>query len=234
MNTDAKAKLDERGYWRVEVRPTEYVERRVPSTRLLQRAIEKARVELRGWDFPHIGRSWELPESQSWIGVDTDWSVHVEMWRAFLSGQFVYRGGVWSDWMDQHHFPGHGCDWQPKQGIPLVDALWSITEFYEFAARYSQTEAGDESMYVAVSFHGLKGRSLFGDHSRRRWLHEYGPARMDTFEHAHEVSRPELISEAPKLAKTCSAELFSAFGYEPGSELLDSVQAELLQSRRGT
>lgn len=234
MSGFLKDKLDSRGYWRVEIRPVVYRDRRVPSPRVLQRAIERARVELRGWDFPHIGRSWELPEHQSWIGVETDWSVHVELWRAYVSGQFVYRGGVWTDWLDQHIFGNTGEQWKPKQGMPLVSSLWSITEFYEFAARYSQTEAGDDAMFVGVSFHGMKGRVLFGDHERRRGFHHYGPARMDTFEFPRELSRSELISDAPKIAMACAAELFAAFGYEPGGELLESLQSELLQMRKGT
>jgi hypothetical protein len=229
-----KDKLEQRGYWRVEVRPLRFVELRVESTRALQAAIEKARVEFRGWDFPHIGRSWDLPESQQWVGVETDWSSHVEVWRAFLSGQFVYRGGIWTDWLDQHHFGGSGRDWKPKQAMPIVSSLWSITEFWEFAARYSQTEAGDDSMYVGIAFHGLKGRVLVGDHERRVWFHEYGPARMESFNYSREVSRAELITEAAKLAVSCSIELYSAFGYDPGRELLESIQAELLQMRRGT
>ena len=232
MSVDVKSKLASRGYWRLEVRPAAYLARRVPSTPVLQRAIERARVELRGWDFPHLGRSWELPVSRTWIGIETDWSIHVELWRAFLSGQFVYRGGVWNDWLDQHHFRGRDRDWQPGQGMPLVDSLWSITEFYEFAARYSQTEAGDDQMYIAVSFTGMKGRSLFGDHQQRRWFSDYGPAGLDTFAHACQVSRSELISEAPRLALVCAAELFSVFGYEPGEEMLSALQAELLQGRR--
>jgi hypothetical protein len=233
MNGSVTSKLEERGYWRVEVRPSAYVERRVLSTQVLQRAIEKARVELRGWDFPHIGRSWDLPESQDWIGVETDWSVHVEVWRAFLSGQFVYRGGVWTDWLDQHVFRGSGPDWKPRQGMPLVSSLWSITEFWEFAARYSQTEAGDDRMFAEVSFQGMKGRELFGDHERRVWFQTYGPARMNSFTFAREVSRAELIADAAKLAVTCAEELFATFGYEPARELLESIQSELLNMRRG-
>jgi hypothetical protein len=226
-------KLTERGYWRVEVRPTAFVERRVHSIRALQQCIERARVELRGWDFPHVERQWDLPQSQNWIGVETDWSAHVEIWRAFLSGQFVYRGGAWSDWLDQHIFGGSTPKWKPKQGMPLVSSLWSITEFYEFAARYSQTEAGDDGMYVAISFQGMAGRELFGDHERRVWFNTYGPARMDSFQHESQLSRTELIADAPKLARKCATELFAAFGYEPGQELLEALQGELLTSRSG-
>jgi hypothetical protein len=230
----AKEKLEERGYWRVEVRPSRYLKHRVDSTSVLQRAIEKARVELRGWDFPHVGRSWELPESQDWVGVETDWSSHVETWRAFRSGQFVYRGGVWTDWLDQHHFRSRGQAWQPGEGMPLVSSLWALTEFWEFAARYSQTEAGDDQMHVEISFHRLKGRVLFGDHERRVWFQNYGPARMDPFSFARDLSRAELISDAQRLAVTCSADLFAAFGYEPGHELLANIQSELFKPRGGT
>jgi hypothetical protein len=233
MTVTVTSKLEERGYWRVEVRPLTYLEQRVESTQVLQRAIEKGRVELRGWDFPHIGRSWDLPESQKWVGVETDWSMHVEIWRAYLSGQFVYRGGVWTDWLDQDEFRASGRNWEARQGMPLVSSLWSITEFWEFAARYSQTEAGDDRMFVEVSFHGMKGRELFGDHERRVWFHNYGPARMDSFVFAKELSRAELIADAPKLAVTCATELFAAFGYQPGHELLESIQSELLRARGG-
>lgn len=233
MSAPLIEKLASRGYWRVEIRPTDFVDRRVPSTKVLQKAIEKARVEMRGWDFPHIDRSWDLPESQSSIGVDTDWSSHVETWRAFLSGQFVYRGGVWTDWLDQHHFGGGGQKWKPGTGMPIVSSLWSLTEFCEFAARLSQTEAGGDSMFVELSFHGLKGRVLFGDHERRAWFESYGPAKLNDFVFSRTLSRAELISTAAKIAVSCAAELFEAFGWQASTELLDSIQSELLQSKRG-
>jgi hypothetical protein len=191
-------------------------------------------VELRGWDFPHVGRSWELPESQDWVGVETDWSNHVEIWRAFRSGQFVFRGGIWTDWLDQHHFGSSGQEWKPGEGMPIVSALWSATEFWEFAARYSQTEAGDDQMYIEVSFSKLRGRVLFGDHEQRAWFRNYGPARMDSFTFAREISRAELISDARRLAVTCAADLFAVFGYEPNLELLVSIQSELFKLRGGT
>lgn len=225
-------KLLPRGYWRVEIRPTDFLEDRVASPRLLQSVIEKARVQLRGWDFPHLSSTWDLPESQSWVGVETDWSTHVEVWRAYRSGQFVFRGGVWTDWVDQHHFPSAGDGWSPGTGFPIVSSLWSVTEFWEFAARYSQTEAGAESMFVEVAFHGLKGRVLFGDSSERSWPRQYGPAKMESFTFTRTVSRTDLISNAAKLANVCAAELFAAFGWEASVDVLESIQAELFSLRR--
>lgn len=232
MTAPLLQKLESRGYWRVEIRPADFVERRVPSVKVLQKAIEKARVELRGWDFPHIPQTWDIPESQSWTGVETDWSSHVEIWRAFLSGQFVYRGGVWSDWIDQRHFGGGRQNWKPGTGMPIVSSLWSITEFCEFAARFSQTEAGGDAMVLGISFHGLKDRVLFGDHERRVWFEDYGPARLNDFAFTRTLSRAELISTAARVAVSCSAELFELFGWNASSELLNSIQTELFQLKR--
>lgn len=231
MTDEVVARLAERGYWRVEIRPRAFAAQRVHSTRDLQRIIEKCRVELRGWDFPHFGNDWDLPESQQWLGVETNWSSHVEIWRAYVSGQFIFRGGVWTDWLDQHHFRGKGRDWQPKTGMPLVSSLWSISEFWEFAARYSQSDAGDDHMYVSVEFHGLKGRNLFGDHPRRHWSFDFGPARMDDFVFSRSLMREDLIASAGALAVECATDLFGVFGYEASPDVLSSIQAELLHAK---
>lgn len=233
MSAEIITKLAARGYWRAEIRPADYVERRLGSLGELQRAIEKARVELRGWDFPHIGKAWGLPDNQKSVGVDTDWSAHVETWRAFLSGQFVFRGGIWTDWMDQHHFGQPDRRWKPGTTLPIVSTLWSLTECFEFAARYSQTSAGGDPMFIDVSFHGLKGRVLFGDHERRVWFDSYGPALLNEFAFSRTLPRTELLSTAAELARTAATELFAAFGYEAHPGLLEEVQKELLSRNRG-
>ncbi len=223
-------KLEERGYWRVELRPTSFDSTRVANTKRLQLAIEKARVELRGWDFPHIGAGWELPESQDWIGVETDWHSHVEIWRAFRSGQFVYRGGIWTDWLDQSPLQPQRVNWTPGTRLPIISTLWSVTEYLEFAARYSQTEAGADDMFVRLDLSKLRGRHLHGD-DERRWFGEYGPANLRAFSFSRQLGRSQLITEARQLAISCAQELFAAFGFEAGPLLLEDLQQELFRFR---
>lgn len=222
--------LETRGYWRFEMRPTEFVEKRIASTAALQRCIEQARVELRGWDFPHIGRTWDLPESQSWVGLEVESGTHVEIWRAFLSGQFVYRGGVWTDWLDRN-WVRPTSDWEPSTRLPIVSSLWSITEFFEFAARFSQTDCGAESSHLTLSFHGLKERRLVGDHDRRVWFEAYGPARMQEFSFSRTMSRVDIVATAREVARAATQELFAVFGYTPHPGLLGSIQDELFALR---
>lgn len=220
-------KLSTRGYWRTEIRPTDFHEKHVPSLALLERSVRAAVVELRGWDFPHLGNESLLLDSQNSIGSDTDWRVHVETWRAFLSGQFVHRGGLWVDWMDQDFLFGKEPNWKPASQLPIVDCIWSLTERFEFAARLSQTEMGAEGMAIRVSFTGLKGRTLRGDHPRRHWGGFYSPATLSEFVFERTLSRADLLATASELAVEASQELFGFFGYQAETRILRDIQAEL-------
>lgn len=224
-------KLSSRGFWRVEIRPITFQSDRIAGIRDLRELIDRARVELRGWDFPHRPQDWGVPESLDWIGHGIDWSVHVEVWRAYRSGQFVYRGGVWTDWLDQALFGTSGFDVDPGQALPIIDSLWSLTEYYEFAARWAQSQAGEDKMRIEVSFHGLEGRELLGDDRRRHWSGPLGPAKAETFRSFEVVERARLVSEPRKLAVNCASALFEAFGYAPSQGLLESMQEGLFESR---
>lgn len=230
--TEITEKLASRGYWRTEIRPTAFTASRVESLSVLREAVRAARVELRGWDFPHLKEDDLIPDSVDSIGNEIDWRVHVEVWRAFLSGQFVHRAGIWVDWMDQDFLAKVQSDWKPSVALPIVDSLWALTERFEFAARYSQTPAGDDPMSVSISLHGLAGRSLLGDHHGRRWFGNYGPAKVTEFRFEQTLSRQELLSSAGKLAITAASKLFALCGYEANEGVLESIQGELLSGRK--
>lgn len=226
-------KLSERGYWRVELRPVQYQERRVSSLKVLRSAVETSGVELRRWGFPHIDRNWPLPESQVSVGQETNRGVHVEVWKAFLSGQFVYRGGIWTDWLDQDLFGRARTDWVPGQFLPIVSTLWSLSEFFEFAARYAQTPCGADYLHIELTLNGLEGRYLKGDHDRRHWFEDFGPARLKAFSFTRALSRTELISTSSQLALETATELYGLFGWHTGPDFLAPLQEELLTSRTG-
>jgi hypothetical protein len=232
LTKSAVEKLEERGYWRVEIRPADYVARRVDNINQLRQQLEACRVQLRGWDFPHLPRDWDVPDSQKSIGLETDWSGHVEVWRAFLSGQFVYRGGVWTDWLDQHFFHTPDPEWPPGSRLPIVDSVWHLTEFFEFAVRWSQSEVAADVINIDISFHGLAGRRLFSGHEQRAWFAAYGPAKAKSFSVQHTVPRTALIAEAKAMAVNASEELFQLFGYAPTAGLIATLQEELFDDSR--
>ena len=48
------ARIRERGYWRVVIRPTSFDERHIPNYADLFPIVAKHSVRFRGWDYPHV------------------------------------------------------------------------------------------------------------------------------------------------------------------------------------
>ena len=88
------------GYWRVVIRPGNYVEKRVSNFSALYPLLQKISVQLRGWDFPHLDRHNDLDEDLDWIGQEINWSYYIELWRFYQSGQFVHMSALAEDWIE--------------------------------------------------------------------------------------------------------------------------------------
>ena len=79
----------ERPHWRVVVRPNEFDAERIPSLADCWSTVERSRVALRGWDYPHIDHENQAG-GEDWIASWIHWGLYIEYWRLFQSGQFVH------------------------------------------------------------------------------------------------------------------------------------------------
>lgn len=52
--------------------------------------MEKCRIRLRGWDYPHVDRSDSRENGANWIASGVAWGRYNEYWKLFQSGQFVH------------------------------------------------------------------------------------------------------------------------------------------------
>jgi hypothetical protein len=216
--------IREKGYWYIDVRPSEYVGDRVPYTSLGP-ILDRTVVRLRGWDFPHIDRQRDLQRGNTWIGGETDWNWFKEAWRLYRSGQFVYEIGIHEDWAGET-FPPHRLPLDvPALGVG--DALFRITETYEFASRLSVTEAGADQMRIAIDVRNAAGRSLYVDDINRMPMDRTRPFSEPIAYSAVTVSRDDLAGRSRSLAIDAAAELFARFGFHPPRVLLEGQQSEL-------
>lgn len=219
--TDA---IREKGYWYIDVRPAEYVGNRVPYA-ALGSILDRTIVRLRGWDFPHIDRQGRDQRGNKWIGGETDWNWFKEAWRFYQSGQFVYQIGVHEDWAGET-FPPHRLPLNvPALGVG--DALFRITETYEFASRLSVTEAGTEQMRIVIDIRNVAGRSLYVDDINRMPMDRIRPFSEPTVHLAVTVSRDDLAGRSRGLALDAAIEVFVRFGFHTTRALLDEQQSQL-------
>jgi len=97
---DVKEKIKSKGYWKIVIRPSTFVEKRILSLKECVDIIRDNKVLLRGWDYPHYDLSKNPPPGENYVEQFFCWEDygHLEAWRYFQSGQFAHYLAVWEDW----------------------------------------------------------------------------------------------------------------------------------------
>lgn len=220
-------KIQSRGYWQVIIRPKNFIEKRVQNISALYPIVQKASVELRGWDFPHIDPHTNPHIDIDWVGQESEWQQYLEVWRFYQSGQFIDIAGIPEDWRDQSSLWPPSQDWKSGALLGIDDALFRFTEILELAARLALTEVGDELMHIEVTVSGLKGRRLWVDSPNRRPMFRHYEASLPELPYKIELSRSELVAQPKELAIKPAVELFARFGWEPAAHVLRDQQKML-------
>ena len=216
-----------RGHWRVVVRPTTFDEFRVENILNLPKILESCAVQLRGWDFPHIDHQTAPAIGTDSVSQNIDWEMYVEYWRFYQSGQFLHLDGFKEDWLDQREVLGGRDPWPIGERLAVMGTVFRFTEIFEFAARLSLSEAGDDATHIEISLNGLKDRLLWIDESRRAGFDSPRAATEDQYLFQREYSEAELAADTRNLALDPAMELFRRFRWDASLETLRSMQEEL-------
>ncbi len=216
-----------RGYWKVIIRPSDFRRDRISDFETLKHIVTQSSVSLRGWSFPHVSTKTDIQIGLDWIQQCVEFSDHVEAWRFYQSGQFVFYGSIRDDWWDQSCWRRPDENKEPGSVLSVIDVVFHFAEIFEFAARLALTEAGSETIKISVNLVGLKKR-------QRRLDNEWGEgfdypriAHIGSFPQEISVLREELIAEARLLALKAVRELFIRFNWAPSMESLRTIQNQL-------
>lgn len=225
MNPRLLARIKERGYWHVVIRPENYMKDRIGSLPELYPIVRSASVNLRGWDFPHL-ETQPPPRGLDWIEGQVEWDHYLEIWRFFKSGQFVHLGAIRNDWREKPMFaPSYARGENPT--LWTADSLFKFTEIFEFASRLALSAAGDHTMQINARVVGLEGRVLYVEDERRMPLDRAYTAAINEFPYSISVSKEELVSNQRELAIVAATALFQVFGWDPIVQFLRDQQAQL-------
>lgn len=217
-------KIKKHGYWEIVIRPTRFDAKRVANIHQLREIARTQRVEFRGWDFPHYGREPSIAGDH--IEQEDDYLRHVEAWRLYQSGMFVYLGALRADWEEQDA-PPSGMKWvtRPRTVFEVADTVWVLTEAFEFASRLALSEAGSDRIHVSATVYGLQGRRLWMDLPGRDLSPRPPLQGLDEFPQSQEFARDQLVVEAKVLALKWAREVFRRFGWDASLDILGEVQA---------
>jgi hypothetical protein len=225
----------EHPHWRVNFRPSAYDPTRLKTLAECLAVLQKTRVLLRGFDFPHIPNASELVYGDTWIAGSTDFEGHVEYWRLYQSTQFLYLGAVreatqpeWGAKLRQDMKWKAGVDIEGVPGfMSLTNVVYNVTEYFELAARLAQTEIYVDPVTITITIKGISGFMLAAE-QYPFWVGRY-IAREGELRYVETFSPADLISSAADHALHCTLWFFERFGWlKPSVDAIRADQQKLL------
>ncbi len=214
-------------YWRVTIRPSEFDPSRVPTLGQCKDIVEASQVVLRGWDYPHIE---EITSGGSdWIESQCHWEGrHLEYWRFYMSAQFAHHFTLIEDFHRLTRSPA------PERYMLVLNALYTVTEVFEFAARLAHHGVLRPAADLSIRIHGTQGREL----TYQDLFHSvgFGPyvCRQSDIRYETQASEAQLLGQAANLAVDAAIAIFEAFQwFNPPKAQLIEEQAKLLERRLG-
>lgn len=207
--SDIIDKIKSRGYWKVVIRPTDYVEDRLDRSECRQTVLSH-RVTFRGWDYPHTRRG-EISNGENFVEHTTDWEQFVEWWRLYQSGQFVHLFGIHEDWAERGGMGRTWVDADPGDVLRVLHALYQITEIFEFASRLASTKVLEDEAHLEITLTGLDGRTLTMQPGRM--LRRGYTCEVDELPKAYTLSTEKLLGQSAELALKHAKWLFEGFNW---------------------
>ena len=213
-------KIKSRGYWKVNFTPLKFNESIVPERPQLIDIVEKSRVKLRGWDYPHLSH-WETPQSREavirkdYIEGGCDWEAMIELWRFYQSGQFIHLFAIREDWFAEDTWVTRPDLKNLKSGdaLEIVSAIYTATEIFEFAHRLTKLGIYDEGIKISIQLVNTKGRALKVFDFMRAGLFRDYKAHDDVVHYEREFTNEEILSDHKKLAIDAISWILESFGW---------------------
>lgn len=209
----------------------------LPKARLRELVTNEA-VRLRGWDFPA-----DFPDrvynAAHYVGSFLEFDSHVEVWRFYTSGQFVYLGSPWDifqdlqsrirEEFDRYVILPHSSAGGTVPGVfSFVGLIYSLTEFHLWCSRLmSALELTDATLLV--SMHNIAGWALASGEPLSLF-HSFCQATTNAAK-LSAPSGPMLATNPVQTANIAARELFEYFNWNPDEANVRAWQDRLISKR---
>jgi hypothetical protein len=228
ISEEVLKKINERGYWKVNIRPLDYTAQKIDSLSTLKDVINKCQVRFRGWPYPLVK---EMFSGNDFIWGGVDWQNHIEYWRLYQSLQFLHYLALREDWEENvERFLG-GKITNPRKkgsGLSIISSLYSITEIFEFISKYIQKVPFESGIKIKIDLKGTKDRKLFF-YDLRRYLDREYICKIPEITYENTFSFEDFLSNSQKYAIDCSIYIFERFNWENvPREILNNEQKAFL------
>lgn len=205
-------KIKSRGFWEITIRPLKFDRNRIKSLGDCKLLVEENKVRLRGWDYPHINSKYGIRSGIDWVENLTDWSICMEYWRMYQSGQFVHLFGCTEDWGEVRIYWSQKSYTSPGYALSIMSTLYTFTEIYEFAVRLAKRGVFDSFLNVSTTLHGMKDRRLV-TLDVTRFLNDNYVCSAEKISLCREITVEEVIGQGNEFAVDDTLKVFEHFNW---------------------
>ncbi|HEV8191517.1 MAG TPA: hypothetical protein VGP82_08530, partial [Ktedonobacterales bacterium] len=217
-----------RAWWEVRLLPTSLAAPLPAAQRV--KVIDAPAVSWRGWNYPTRGvRTEDFSYLQRYARFAYEDGQFSERWQAaYATGTFASAHMVHSDLIPS------GPDFRhpdpPQRLIDVIDLCWSLTEFFRFAASYTEGLA-TEGVWLSAALHRVLRRPL-GMFDSRYWFWHSGKSAMDDIVQSGNFGRAELAAGWRDVALDWTIQILTVFQWpEVNRETLARHQTRLIERR---
>jgi hypothetical protein len=209
----------------------------IPKARLKELVAADA-VRLRGWDLPSDHAS-TIYTASAFVGSYLEFNNHVEAWRFYMSGQFLYFANPWDIFEDlQERLKaelGHSITLphpSVRDSIPglfsFVGMIYSLTEFHLWASRVIASLTLN-SATLRIAMHNISGWALASGEPLAMFFDFY-QARSSSA-HLRPPMPTDLSANPVATANAAARELFEYFNWSPSEATIRQWQDRLIAGR---
>lgn len=218
-------KIKQKGYWKVIIRSTEFVERRIPNKDEAAKIVQESKIVFRGWDYPHIDhREGIVRSGPDSVSSFCDWTEggHFEFWKLYLNGQFIHYFSMIEDYRmseeekerARESFSSSRLDGQVDRFFSIINALYSITEIHFFAANLAKLASFGKETEIIIELGNVKDRVLFFWGEPFRFLSQAYICRYQPIVEKRVVNTGNLISNPGRFALDFAIDIFKEFNWK--------------------
>lgn len=235
-NEEILAEIKSRGYWRIEIRSTEYLENRLPSKRAMQNLLDGATVSLRGRPYPYF--QGEPIYKGKYLEGQVNSRYSKEYWHLYESGQWIHYLGLSGARVPREElFQGRSPLPPQHPGYLHIrgHVLFTLTEILRFAVGLAQGGILDPTAFLSIQLHNTHNYMLF-EEFERPWffIHEFVNPLNTPIEKQRSIPVGQLSAVADQMALELAITVFEVFTWVPsedGVRWLVEEQKKLIDRR---
>jgi Putative DNA-binding domain len=213
------------GHWELEFSVLPYVRERITNLASISTLLAESQITLRGWYFPHF----DQPNTSNFAeGVQSymkrSSSGHLEGYRAYQSGTFVWRGTLWEDVIQSMR--------AGQKALSFVGVILSITKYFLFARRYYEKFAPDATVKLVIRLTDTQDRILASFNINDGHLLGEYICREPRVEVQTTCTVAELAASYDELARKATRRVYELFNWNnSGEEMIQRWQERLVNQR---